>query len=183
MKLGDQEITTVQLEKMFYEGPEKLEQVALALSEEFAFVEDGDNSLMSYITDNLTQADKLLNERTGVYGVLVRALEFADAALDYYENKYLEEIRQDDEKRVTETNKKITDPKKEEVAKRLTDSVLKAQAAIKVSSYRRFRNYIRGYVSTCEKSLASLRTSVDKCNAQNYLANRANYRAPEQQPQ
>lgn len=169
MQLGDKEITTVELEKMFYTGvPDELEKVRDALSEEFAAVEDGDNTLRSYVTDNLYHADKLLNERTGLYGVLVRALEFADAALDYYENKFQEEIRQAAEKDTSG-------------AKKPTDAVMKAQAAVRVAPYRRFRNYIRGYVSTCEKSLASLRTTVDKCNAQNYLAQRATYRAPEQQ--
>lgn len=167
MLLEGKEITTVELEQMFYSGPEQLSKVRDALSEEFKMVEDGENTLMSYITDNLYQADKLLNERTGVYGVLVRALEFADAALDYYENFYLEEVRQAAEKN---TDEKVKKP---------TDSVMKAQAAVKVSPYRRFRNYIRGYVSSCERSLASLRTSVDKCNAQNYLASKANFRAPE----
>jgi hypothetical protein len=172
MRIGEQEITTVELEKMFYTGvPEELEKVRDALAEEFAAVEDGDNTLRSYITDNLYHADKLLNERTGLYGVLVRALEFADAALDYYENKFQEEIRQAAERN---TDEKVKKP---------TDSVMKAQAAVKVAPYRRFRNYIRGYVSTCEKSLASLRTTVDKCNAQNYLAQRQTFRPQEQSQQ
>jgi len=159
-------ITTIELEKMFYQGPDNLEKVREALKEEFDMVEDGENTLISYITDNITQADKLLNERTGLYGVLVRALECADAALDYYENLYLEEIRLCYEKN---TDEKV---------KKLTDSVMKAQAAIKVAPYRRFRNYIRGYCSGCERSLASLRSSLSKCQSESYLANRANYRAP-----
>jgi hypothetical protein len=66
-------------------------------------------------------------------------------------------------------------------AKKPTDAVMKAQAAVKVAPYRRFRNYIRGYVSSCEKSLASLRTTVDKCNAQNYLSQKVTYRSTELQ--
>ena len=161
------EISTIELEKMFYQGPENLEKVRTALAEEFAQVEDGDNTLRSYVTDNIHYADKLLNERTGCYGVLVRALEIADGALDYYENLYLEEIRQNAEKNT------------EEKAKKPTDAVMKAMAAVKVSVYRRFRNYIRGYVSSCEKSLSSLRSSISKCQSEAYLAQKATYRAPE----
>ena len=165
------EISTIELEKMFYQGPDNLEKVRDALAEEFAQVEDGENTLRSYITDNIHYADKLLNETTGLYGVLVRALEFADAALDYYENLYLEEIRQAAEKNIDEKVKKPT------------DSIMKAQAAVRVAPYRRFRGYIRGYVSSCEKRLASLRTSVSKCQSESYLAQKATYRPPEQEAQ
>jgi len=167
MKLGDKEISTIELEKMFYQGPEKLELVRDALADEFQMVEDGEKTLISYITDNIFQADKLLNETAGVYGIMVRALEISDAALDYYENFYLEEVRQAAEKN---TDEKVKKP---------TDSVMKAQAAVKVAPYRRFRNYIRSYVSSCEKRMAALRTSVSKCQSESYLANKASYRAPE----
>lgn len=161
------DISTIELEKMFYQGPENLEKVRDALSVEFAMVEAGESTLISYITDNIFQADKLLNETAGVYGILVRALEISDGALDYYENKYLEEIRQASEKN---TDEKVKKP---------TDSVMKAQAAVKVSPYRRFRNYVRGYVTSCEKRMAALRTSVSKCQSESYLANKASYRAPD----
>lgn len=161
------EISTIELEKMFYSGPEQLEKVREALTEEFKLVEEGENALISYTTDNIYQADKLLNETAGLYGVMVRALEMADAALDYYENLYLEEVRQTAEKNTDEKTKKPT------------DSVMKAQAAVKVAPYRRFRGYIRGYVSGCEKRMAALRTSVSKCQSESYLANKASYRPQE----
>jgi hypothetical protein len=159
--------STIELEKLFYSGVENLEKVRDALTDEFAMIEDGDNTLISYITDSLTQADKLLNERTALYGRVVRALEIADGALDYYENLYLEEIRLAAEKNT------------EEKAKKPTDTVMKAQAAVRVSPYRRFRNIIRGYCSTCERSLASLRTSISKCQSESYLASKASYRPQE----
>ena len=180
MKLNGKEISTVELEKMFYtNNPDDLIKVRDALSEEFKDIEAGDNMLRSYVTDNLTQADKMLNTRTGLYGIMVRATEFADAALDYYENYFFEQLRLEDEKKVTEHNKKVTDPKKEDVLKKQTDSVIKAQAAVKCSTYRRFRNYLRGYLHTCEKSMASLRSSVAKCQSEAYLAQKANYRPQE----
>ena len=113
MKIGDKEISTVELEKMFYTGnSEDLSKIADALSYEFTLIEDGDKVQMDNVADNLYGALALLETRDGVFGVIVRATEIADAALDYYENLYFEELRQSDEKRVTEANKVLTDAKK-----------------------------------------------------------------------
>ena len=180
MKIGDKEISTIELEKMFYTGnPDDLEKIAEALQYEFTFIEDGDNIQMDNIADNLFAAQELLEKRDGVFGILVRATEIADAALDYYENLYFEELRQADEKRVTEANKELKDAKKE--TKKLTDTVLKAQAAIKVAKYRRFRNFLNGYVRTCEKSLTALGIIVNACDHEATRAKQSTYRAPEQQ--
>lgn len=177
MKISDREITTNELEKMFYTGnPDDLEKIKDALQEEFDLVEEGDAIQMSYLADNLEAAKELLEKRTGVFGVLVRALEMADAALDQYDAVFFEELRLEDEKRVTEANKNIKDPKKEEVAKRLTDTVLKAKATAKVSQYRRFRNYLNGYVRGLEKSLTAIGIIVNACDHEAARAHRANYR-------
>jgi hypothetical protein len=177
MRIGDKEITTVELERMFYTGnPDDLKLVVEALSDEFKQIESGDDSLISYVTDNLEQAKRVLNERAGALGYVGRALEIADAALDYYENQYFEILRQEDEKRVTEANKKDVD----EVAKKLTDTVLKAKAAVKVAPYRRIRNYIRGYYTPAEKACASLRCTIESLNGEAYRQQRMSYRPPEQ---
>ena len=181
MKLGDKEISTIELEKMFYtNNPDDLKLIADALSYEMSLVEDGDNIQMDNIADNLNSAKELLEKRDGVFGVLVRATEIADAALDYYENLYFEELRQADEKKVTEANKDLKDAKKE--TKKLTDSVLKAQAAVKVAKYRRFRNFLNGYVRTCEKSLTALGIIVNVCDHEAQRLKQATYRAPEAVP-
>ena len=178
MKIGDKEISTVELEKMFYTGnSEDLSKIADALSYEFTLIEDGDKVQMDNVADNLYGALALLETRDGVFGVIVRATEIADAALDYYENLYFEELRQSDEKRVTEAKKVLTDAKKE--VKMLTDTVLKAQAAVKVAPYRRFRNFLNGYVRTCEKSLTALGIIVNACDHEANRAQKTSYRAPD----
>jgi hypothetical protein len=174
------EISTIELEKMFYQGPENLEKIYAVLAEDFKMIEDGDNTLISYVVDNLYQADKLLSERAGLYGIIERAAEIAEAALDYYEALYFEEIRQEDEKRVTEANKDITDAKKE--VKRLTDTVIKARAAVKVGPYRRMRSLIVGYAKGAEKSLTSLNRHVTKCDNEAIRAHKATYR-PNEKPE
>ena len=180
MKIGDKEISTIELEKMFYTGnPDDLEKIAEALQYEFTFIEDGDAIQMDNIADNLKAAQELLEKRDGVFGIIVRAAEIADAALDYYENLYFEELRQADEKRVSETNKTLVDAKKE--VKKLTDTVLKAQAAVKVAKYRRLRNFLSGYVRTCEKSLTALGIIVNVCDHEAGRAKQSTYRAPETQ--
>jgi hypothetical protein len=175
MKLNGKEISTLELENLFYtSNPDDLKKVRDALDGEFSDIEDGDSMMRSNIADNLQEAKRFLEGRVGCYGFIVRALEMAEAALDYYENLYFEELRLADEKRVSEANKNITDAKKE--VKKLTDSVIKAQAAIKAGYYRRFRNYLSGYVRVCERSISALGTIVTACDHEANRASKMNYK-------
>lgn len=136
-------ITTEQLEALFY-GHDTLKEVIPALKEELDRADYYRTVFINNLVDNTEELKRALYEITGLFDLVVKSYEMAEAALDVQEPEADYRLRVADEK--VEGKKK-------------TDANIKALAAREVSQYRRVRGYLLGYVrglDACKGTLQSV---------------------------
>lgn len=132
-----------EIEKLFQEE-ETLEVIMQEVSETFKKIDEYSRQAQSQQLDNPFAIDNALQILQGCYGVLAPIYYLALAEKENKEYKYYCQLKMDIENEGT----------------KFVDASATKEASAYISSYRRVRNILEGYLRACDKGISVLQTRL-----------------------